>query len=198
MNRKDVVNVVAAILILGLSMSARAQTPPPQPDTGKPATTQPATQPVATTAPTTGKMTCEVVQVEGSYLAVKLEGGAVQVFNVNPERRFIVDGAPLTVDQLKPGTILTATYTSTPPVGAPVTTVTGKVWYALGNTVILTLPDGTNKSYTVPPSFKFIVNDEPASVSDLRKGMWVTANRIPEPPAVAFRNDIEITGSSKK
>jgi hypothetical protein len=143
-------------------------------------------------------MTCEVVQVEGNYLVVKLENGDLKVFNVNPERRFIVDGTPLTVGQLKPGTILRASYTSTPPVGATVTTITGKVWGTSGSTVILTLPDGTNKSYNVPPSFQFMVNGQPASVHDLRKGMRVTANKIPEPPVVAFRNDIEITGTTKK
>jgi hypothetical protein len=38
---------------------------------------------------------------------------------------------PQTVEQLKPGTTLTVTYTSTwPPVGAQVTTLTGTVWYA--------------------------------------------------------------------
>jgi hypothetical protein len=198
MNRKHVVNVVAVTLMLGLPMSARAQAPAPQPDAAKPAPTQPATQPTGTAAPTVSKLTGEVLQVEGNYLVVKLASGDVQVFNVNPERRFIVDGTPLTIGQLKPGTLLTATYTSTPPVGAAVTTVTGKVWYVMGNTVILTLPDGTNKSFKVPPSYQFMVNGQPASVHDLRKGMRVTADRIPEPPAVAFRNDIEITGTTKK
>ena len=136
--------------------------------------------------------------MEGTYLLVKLQSGEVRVFNVDPARRFIVDGTPLTVHQLKPGTILTATYTSTPPVGAPVATVTGKVWYASGNTVILTFPDGTNKSYTVPASFKFLVNGQPTSVNKLRKGMKVTAHRIPEPPAVEISHDIEVTGTTKK
>ena len=188
MNEKRVAIVVAITLMLGLSMSARAQEP----------AQEPSTHAMATEAPTGGKMTGEVVQVEGNYLLVKLAGGDIQVFNVNPARRFIVDGTPLAVGQLKPGTILTATYTLTPPVGTPVTTVTGKVWYVSGNTVVLTLPDGTNKSYNVPPSYQFIVNDKPASVYELRKGMRVTANRIPETVAVEFRNDIEVTGTTKK
>jgi len=146
----------------------------------------------------TGKITCEVVQVDGNYLLVKLESGEVRVFNVNPERKFIVDGVPLSVRQLKPGTVLTATFDTMPPVGAPVETVTGKVWYASGSTVILTLPDGTNKTYRVPPSFQFIVGDQSATVHDLRKGMKVTAHRIPEPPAMEICYDIEITGTAKK
>jgi len=197
MNKNEVVTVVTFTLMLGLSMSARAQAPAPQPEAEEPAPMPPATIPMSA-APTTGRITGEVVQVEGNYLLVKLESGEVRVFNVNPERKFIVDGIPLSVGQLKPGTILTATFTTTPPVGAPVATVTGKVWYVSGNTVILTLPDGTNKNYKVPPSFKFIVNDQPASVGDLRKGTRVTAHRIPEPPAMEICYDIEITGTTKK
>lgn len=208
MNRKDVVNLVAVGLMLGLSVGARAQEPAPPPaappEAEKPASPEAekpapqATLPLPALASTTNRVSCEVVQVEGTYLLVKLQSGEVRVFNVSPERRFIVDGKPLTVQQLKPGTILTATFTSTPPSGAAVAKLTGKVWYASGNTVILTLPDGTNKSYTVPASFKFMVNDEPAPVSKLRKGMMVTAYRIPEPPAMEISYDVQVTGTTKK
>ena len=196
MSRMDVATVVTVILMLGPSMSARAQAPAPPPEAEKPA--PPATMPLPGLVSSTNRVTAEVVQVDGNYLLVKLESGEIRVFNVSPERRFVVDGKPLTVQQLKPGTILTATFTSKPPVGAPVATVTGKVWYVSGNTVILTLPDGTNKSYTVPPSFEFMVNGEPASVSKLRKGMKVTAHRIPEPPAVEISYDVEVTGTTRK
>ena len=195
MSRMDVATVVTVTLMLGLSMNAGAQTPAP-PEAEKPA--PPATMTLPGLVATTSRVTAEVVQVEGNYLLVKLTSGEVRVFNVSPERRFLVDGTPLTVQQLKPGTLLTATFTSTPPVGAPVTTVTGKVWYVSGNTVIVTLPDGTNKSYTAPPSFKFMVNGESFPVSKLRKGMKVTAYRIPEPPAVEISSDFEVTGTTKK
>jgi len=188
MSWKNVVNVVAVVLLLGPAMSASAQEPAPPP----------ATMPMPGMVTTTNKVTAEVVQVDKTYLLVKLQSGEIRVFNVDPARVFMVDGKPLTVKQLKPGTILTATYTSTPPTGAPVATVTGKVWYVSGNMVILTLPDGTNKSYTVPPSFQFMVNGQPASVDKLRKGMKVTAHRIPEPPAVEISHDIQVTGTTKK
>jgi len=196
MNRQDVVNLVAVALMLGLSSSAIAQAPAPPPEVEKSA--PPATLPLPALVATTNRVSCEVVQVDGNYLLVKLESGEIRVFNVSPERRFIVDGVSLTVGQLKPGTILTATFTSTPPAGAPVATVTGKVWYVSGNTVILTLPDGSNKSYTVPASFKFMVNGEPAPVGKLRKGMKVTAHKIPQPPAVEISYDVQVTGTTKK
>ena len=196
MSRMDVATVVTVTLMLAQSMGAMSLAQAPTPVAENPA--PPATMPLPGLVASTNRVTCEVVQVDGNYLLVKLESGEVRVFNVSPERRFIVDGKSLTVHQLKPGTILTATFTSRPPVGAPVATVTGKIWYVSGNTVILTLPDGTNKSYTVPPSFKFMVNGEPAPVSKLRKGMKVTAHRIPEPPAVEMSYDIEVTGTTKK
>jgi|KBSSwiStaDraftv2_1062776.scaffolds.fasta_scaffold267816_3 hypothetical protein len=196
MSRMGVATVVTVTLMLGQAMSARAQDPAPPPEAGKPA--PPATMPLPGLVASTSQVSAEVVQVDGTYLLVKLQSGEVRVFNVSPERRFIVDGKPLTVKQLKPGTILTATFTSRPPVGAPVTTVTGKVWYVSGNTVILTLPDGTNKSYTVPAGFKFMVNGESASVDKLRKGMKITAHRIPEPPAVEMSSDVEVTGTTRK
>ncbi len=198
MNRRIVETVVTLALMLGASMSARAQTPTPPPDAGQPAPAPPATVPMASMSSTTRTLTCEVVQVQGTNLVVKMESGELRAFNVSPQRRFIIDGKPLAVGQLKPGTRLTATFTSTPPAGAPVTEVTGKVWYVAGNAVILTLPDGTNKSYNVPASFQFDVNGQTATVRDLRKGMRVTAHKIPELPAVEFTYDAEITGTAKK
>lgn len=79
MNRRLVVKHVAVSLILGLWVCARAHAQSPQPDSAKPATTQPSTQPTATAPPTSGKITCEVVQVEGNYLVVKLESGDLRV-----------------------------------------------------------------------------------------------------------------------
>jgi hypothetical protein len=198
MNRRIVETVVTVTLMLGPPMSARAQTPTPAPDAGQPTAAPTATVPMASMTSTTGTLHCEVVQVQGTNLVVKMESGELRAFNVNPERRFIVDGKPLAVGQLKPGTVLTATFTSTPPAGAPVTEVRGKVWYVAGNAVILTLPDGTNKSYNVPASFQFDVNGQPATVRDLRKGMNVMAHKIPELPAVEFCYDVEITGTAKK
>jgi hypothetical protein len=194
MNRRHVVNVVAVTLILGLWMSARAEAQSQQPDAAKPATTQPATQPATTTAPTSGKITCEVVEVEGSYLVVKLESGDLQVFNVNPERRFLVDGTPLTVGQLKPGTILTASYTSTPPVGATVTTVTGKVGprWAAGYPD----PSGRHQQSTTSPRSSSWSTASPRRCMTSAKewsrptGFRASGGGVP--------NDIEINGTTKK
>ena len=60
---------------------------------------------------------------------------------------------------LKPGTKLTATVTTTTtPVTVRTTTVgSGRVWYVAGTTVILTLPNGENRQYKVARDYKFTV-----------------------------------------
>src|SRR5262245_1520855 len=103
MNWKEVVNLGAVVLVLGPSMMATAQEPPAPPAAPAEAGTSspPATMTLPGLASTTQRVTCEVVQVDGTYLIVKLESGELRVFNVDPARRFIVDGKPLTVHKLK-------------------------------------------------------------------------------------------------
>src|SRR5438309_1402057 len=117
-----------------------------------------------------------VVQVEGNDLLVRMSTGGFRNFNVPESRKFLVDGQELSVHDLKPGTRLSATVTTTnTPVTERTTTVgTGKVWFVQGNTVILTLPNNENRMYKVQESYRFNINGQPATVHDLRKGMTVS------------------------
>ncbi|MGH9796461.1 MAG: LPXTG cell wall anchor domain-containing protein, partial [Candidatus Acidiferrales bacterium] len=63
-------------------------------------------------------------------------------------------------------------------------------------TVILTLPDGSNKQYTVPDGTKFMVEGHEATVFDLRKGMNVSATVITEYPEVEVRRDSRVAGQT--
>jgi len=139
-----------------------------------------------------------VVQVEGNTLLVRMSTGDLRTFQVPPSRRFIVDGQELTVGQLRPGTSLTATVTTTttPLVDRTTTVGTGTVWFVSGNTVILTLPNNENRMYKVPDSYKFIVEGKPADVSALRKGMRVSAEKIVEEPRVDIATDTVVTGKA--
>ena len=114
------------------------------------------------------------------------------------ERRFIVDGKELTVGELKPGTRLTATVTTTTtPMTDRTTTVgTGKVWYVAGTTVILTLPNNENRMYKVADSYRFMVNGEPATVFELKKGMVVSAQKIVEEPRTEIASNVAVTGQA--
>ena len=137
-----------------------------------------------------------VVFVEGNKLAVRMAGGGLRNFEVPESRRFVVDGKELTVRELKPGTTLTATVTTTTtPITERTTTIgTGKVWFVSGNTVIVTLPNNENRSYKVTESYRFNVEGKPASVHELRKGMTISAQKIVEEPRTEMASNIVVTG----
>jgi LPXTG-motif cell wall-anchored protein len=125
--------------------------------------------------------------------------GAFREVTVPDSRTAVVDGKQITVHDLKPGTTLTATYTTTatPVTDRTVQNLSGKVWFVSGNTVILTLPDGTNKMYKAQPHFTFKIDgNDKADVSNLRKGMNVSAEKIIEEPSVIVANNTEITGTA--
>ena len=119
-----------------------------------------------------------------------------QEFNVPESSKFNIDRQELLVHDLKSGTRLTATVTTTStPVTERTTTVgSGKVWHVQGNTVILTLPNGENHLYKVSDSYRFTVNGQPASVHDLRKGMVISAQKIVEEPKTEIASTTEVTG----
>src|SRR3954465_9264052 len=137
-----------------------------------------------------------VVAVEGNDLLVRMSTGGFRNFTVPESRKFNIDGQELSLQDLKPGTRLTATITTTTtPVTDRTTTVgTGKVWYVSGNTVVLTLPNNENRMYKVNEDYKFNVHGQPASVHDLRKGMVISAQKIVEAPRTEVAANTTGTG----
>jgi hypothetical protein len=162
------------------------------------AAAQTTTEKRGTTTVTTSQLKGEVAQVEGNSLVVKMSDGEVRTFNVPESRRFIIDGKELTVHELQPGTMLTATVTTqATPVTLTTTTVkTGTVWYVQRNNVIFRLPNGENKQYIVKDDTKFTVNGNPATVADLRKGMVVHAERVTEVPMMDIASNTTVVGQA--
>ena len=146
-------------------------------------------------------LTGEVALVDGNQLLVRMQrSGRYRYFSLKPAQQFIIDGQPRKIGDLKPGTMLTATiFTTTQSVTVRTTSVlNGTVWYVSGNYVILTHENGENHEYTVPPSFKFMVEGKPASVGDLRKGIKVSATKIVEEPHTEISTQGYITGKAPK
>ena len=149
----------------------------------------------------TEQLTGEVASVEGNMLVVKvLPRGYYAVFDVKPGREFIIDGQTKHVGDLKLGTVLTATVTTTTqPVTVRTTnSVEGRVAWVNGNYVVLTLKNGQNKEFNVPESFRFIVGGKSASVHELKQGMDVSASKIVEEPRTDISEKTVITGKAPK
>ena len=150
---------------------------------------------------TTEQMTGEVSWVQGNTLVAKmLPNGFYSVFMVKPGREFVIDGQTKHIADLKVGTVLTlaTVTTTTQPVTVRTTSnLKGRVWWVQGNYVVLTLANGENKEYNVPDSFKFVVEGKPASVSQLKQGMEVSATQIVEVPHTEISENTVITGKSK-
>jgi hypothetical protein len=146
----------------------------------------------------TEKLQGTVVLVDGNHLLVRMSSGDLRTFDVPESRRFIVDGRELSVHELKPGTALTATVTTTAtPVTDRTTTVgTGKVWHVSGNTVIITLPNNENRMYKVDNNYRFNVEGKEASVHELRKGMVISAQKIVEEPRTVIASDTVVVGKA--
>jgi hypothetical protein len=66
----------------------------------------------------------------------------------------------------------------------------------MGNNVILTLPNGENKQFTVKDDTRFTVNGNPATVRDLKKGTVVYAERVVEEPMTEFATDTTVVGEA--
>lgn len=123
----------------------------------------------------------QVVYVSGNHLVLKMDNGELEHFVVPDGEKFTINGREGTANDLKPGATVTQTVTTTtvPRYVTTVRTIKGTVWHVTPpKTVILTLPDGRNQSYTVPDHAKFKINGQDKTVFDLRKGMNVEATVV--------------------
>jgi hypothetical protein len=127
----------------------------------------------------------EIVYVEGNDMVLKLESGRIEHVVVPSDEKFNINGREVTVRELKSGTRLTQTITTTttPHYVTTVRNLKGKVWHVNApGSVIVTLPDHTNVLYRVPAHAKFIINGRPMTVFDLKKGMKIDATIVTEEP----------------
>jgi len=142
----------------------------------------------------------EVVYVSGNDLVVKdLDSGELKAFVVPDTARATVDGKEVSVHDLKPGMTLehTITTTTTPKVVTQVRTIQGRIWHVNPpKHVILQMPNGENKQYTIPDGQKFVVNGQSLDAFHLRQGMDVTATVITEVPVTEVAEHHAVTGTT--
>jgi hypothetical protein len=141
----------------------------------------------------------EVVAVQGNELIVRMADGSIRHFPNVPEAvKVTVEGKQLGIHDLKPGMKLqrTITTTTTPQTVTTIQTVTGKIWYvAPPNSLILTMENGTNQQFKIPPDQKFKVDGKMVDAFALRKGMQVSATKIVEVPVEITTRQKSVTGT---
>jgi hypothetical protein len=141
----------------------------------------------------------EVVYVSGNELVVKMENGDIKSVTVPDSARATVDGKELSVHDLKPGMKLQRTIvtTTTPKVVTTVRTIQGKVWNVNApSSIILTLPDNTNKQYKVPKDQKFMIDGEEKTIFDVKKGMNISATVVTQVPETVVAQQRKVTGAA--
>jgi hypothetical protein len=139
----------------------------------------------------------KIVYVEGNNLVLRLENGKVEHLIVPDSDRFLVDGKNITAAELTPGTSLTQTITTTttPRYVKTVRILKGKVWHVSPpNNVILTLPNNTNQTYTIPDHAKIKLNGRDATAFDLKKGMMLEATIVTDEPQTVTAHNRTFVG----
>jgi len=140
----------------------------------------------------------EVLAVEGNQLVVRLPEGTREL-TVPEDFRFMVNGQPMSVRQLKPGMKGTATITTRTTV-TPVTVTevkNGTVMQSTGTSIIVRTDEGI-KSFTQSDvdkrGIKIMRNGQPATVTDFRQGDRLSATIITsKPPQVLTEKEVQAT-----
>jgi hypothetical protein len=112
----------------------------------------------------------------------------------------VIDGKTKLIGDLKPGTVLTATVTTTTQdvTARTLNVAHGTVWYAMGTTVILVLDNGETRQFTLPQTYTFTVEGKPTSLDALRKGMKVSGSNLIVEPMTEISTKVAVTGKAPK
>ncbi len=187
---RNIIGLALTAGVLSLSVEAAAQT------------TQATKAIPGTPKITTAVLKGEVVYLEGDYLVAKMiPAGEYRFFHLKPGKTATIDGVVMPLNKVPLGTVLTATVTTTetPIVDRTVSTLKGTVWNVPNpKQVILTLANGENKMYDVPPGIKFDVDGTVKEAMELRPGMRITATKVVESPRTEISESNVVTGVKPK
>ncbi len=147
--------------------------------------------------------TFEVIAADGNQLIVRLPEGTRELI-VPDDFRFMVNGQPLSVRQLKAGMKGTATVTTRTTV-TPVTVTevkSGKVVQRTGSTIVVQTGNEVKRfaqSDLDKRGMKIMRDGKPAQVSDFREGDLLTATIITtRPPQVLTEREVQATLAAAK
>jgi LPXTG-motif cell wall-anchored protein len=140
----------------------------------------------------------EIIAVDGNTLIVKLPEGTREL-TVADDFRFIVNGQPLSVRELKAGMKGSATVTTRTTV-TPVTVTevkNGTVLQRSGGSIIVRTADGVkmfSQGELDKRGVKMVKNGKPAEITDFREGDKLTATIVTsQPPHIMTAKEVQAT-----
>jgi len=145
----------------------------------------------------------EILAVEGNTLVARLPEGTREL-TVADDFRFMINGKPMGVRELKPGMKGTATITTRTTV-TPVTVTevkNGTVVVRSGSTIIVRTPEGVrsfSQGEVDKRGVKIVREGKPVQISQLREGDQLSAVIITsQPPRVVTEQEVNATLAAAK
>ena len=148
---------------------------------------------------TTHVRNAEVIHVSGHEIVVELENGRFELLNLGEDQTFQVDGKDLTVHELTPSTKLSQDIhtIATPQEVKTLRTLNGKVVLVHPpRKLLLSLPEGGAREFTVPDNTVFHIDGEDKTIFDLRKGMNISATVLKVEPVQSVTMHTVVTGQA--
>ena len=140
----------------------------------------------------------EVIHVSGHHLVVELENGRFELLNLPEDFKFQIDGKDLSIHELTPGTKLSQEIhtVTTPKEVTTLRTLNGRVWHVNAPHLIVSLPEGGNREFTVPDDAVFHIDGQNKTVFDLKKGMNISVTVLTVEPVNSVTMHTVVTGQT--
>lgn len=137
-----------------------------------------------------------VAYVEGNHLVVRQADGSLEAIRIPAGESFMIDGEKLSLQELKPGMILTEeVYTTTKPILVKTVEISdGTIWHVSSNRLTIRTRDNQIVEYNIPDWATINIKGVEESMQDLRRGQQITATIITEEPMTVSEREVRAHG----
>lgn len=140
----------------------------------------------------------KVVYASGNDLVVKSTDGKVKHFVIPKDYKFNIGGQQTATKDLKVGTELTQTITTTTTdrTITKVQNIKGKVWEVNPPSTIIVTTDSGNKRFRVPDNTKFDIAGQQKTAFELKPGMDIDATIVTSTPETDVSQKAVVVGKA--